>query len=141
MKQDPRLRAMLKARRLAGTREATAADVQHAEQLVFAYKVPRTALDADAAIAELDSDADISPELRYALILLLKGKITMKRGRKGGSASAMRTRLAAYAAFVKHRDQHVPMRQAINEEATRLGVTTHAVNALIYPRKRLRKSA
>lgn len=112
-------------------------------------KFPLTQLDTDAAIKELnywgtsDKPYEISPELRFALIQFLEGKIKKKCGPKVNLTStahtvAMIVRLR-HGLRLRHGMTKIPIDQLAKEEAKRVGITTAALNAVLYPRARKRR--
>lgn len=143
IKLDPHLRTIVSAVRKANASQEPD-DFRHLDAFKAAYNTPRAALDTDAAIKELDywgtSDepANISPELRFALMLFLQGKIKKKRGRRVNLTST--AHIVAVHVRIKHRMTGLPISQLAKEEAKRVGITTAALNAVLYPRKRTRKT-
>jgi hypothetical protein len=139
MKPDPHLRAIVASMRRFNVTHSDD-DWKRAEALMGEYVWPTAALDTDAAIRVLlDFDSDVSPELRYALARFLAGRIKAKRGRKPTLTLAQ---LAAHNAQ-EHAAAGIPAKEAIARAAREfkaLGVTVHAIDAVLWPRKRQRKT-
>jgi len=139
IKLDGHLRAIVSAVRKANASQSFD-DFRRFHELLATYNIAQTALDTEAAIKELDywgtrdEPFEISPELRYALIQFLQGKIKKKRGPKANPTSAAHI-VAVHVRF-KHRRTGIPIKQLAAEEAKRVGLTTAALNAVLYPRKR-----
>lgn len=138
---DQHLRELVAAIRAMNASQSDS-DARKVNALRRGYKQPRAPLDAEAALRELEDlgttnrPRDISPELRLRLILLLKGKITLKRGRKS-HVSPRALIAAAEAGSLKKAG--LTMTAAIADVSKRARISKSAISAVQYPRKPRRK--